>query len=284
LWSKLIDHDIDAATLAALIRLVRKHTGIAMTEKKSVLLQGRLRPRIRTLGLTGYKDYVEHVLAHAGEVQTFINLVTTNDTVFFRTPHVWDYFSNQFLPAWHARHASQTLKIWSAAAASGEEAYSIAMLCEQFLLQHPDFQYQILGTDISTEMLTAAGLGLYGGRSVERLGLSHPLLKKTYFVQQGDTLEVLPVLKRHLRFAEHNLLTCLPQRDQFDLIFLRNVLIYFDEINQQCVVEQVRKSMKDDARLVLGESETLGRIHTAYHYEIPMVYSISRIPTWRSPC
>ncbi len=272
-----MDTDIDAATLTALIQLVRKHTGIAMTEKKSVLLQGRLRPRIRTLGLTSYKEYLERVLAGGSETQAFVNLVTTNDTVFFRTPHVWDYFNNQFLPEWHTSHPGQTLRIWSAAAASGEEAYSIAMLCEQFAMHQPGFQYQILGTDISTEVLAAARLGLYGGRSVERLTLSHPLLKKTYFMPQGDALEVLPALKRHVRFTEHNLLVRLPNQELFDLVFLRNVLIYFDEVNQQCVVEQVRKSMKDDARLILGESETLGRIDTAYHYEMPMVYSISKV-------
>lgn len=272
-----MDTEIDAATLAAFIQLVRKHTGIAMTEKKSVLLQGRLRPRIRALGLQGYKDYLERVLTDASEVQPFVNLVTTNDTVFFRTPHVWDYFSNQFLPQWHASHFGQVLRIWSAAAASGEEAYSIAMLCEQFLLQHPDFQYQILGTDISTEVLAAARLGLYGGRSVERLAQSHPSFMKIFFMQHGDALEVRPALKQHIQFAEHNLLTCLPRQERFDLVFLRNVLIYFDEVNQRCVVEQVRKSMKDEARLVLGESETLGRIETVYQFEMPMVYSINRM-------
>jgi len=273
-----MESDIDASTLASLIELVRKHTGIAMTEKKSVLLQGRLRPRIRKLGLEGYRAYLAHVLAEADEVPAFINLVTTNDTVFFRTLHVWNYFSTRFLPEWHASHPGETLQIWSAAAASGEEAYSIAMLCEQFLLQHPGFRYQILGTDISTEVLAAARLGLYGGRSVERLAASHPALKNTYFTKNGEALEVMPVLKQHLRFAEHNLMKRLAPAMQFDIVFLRNVLIYFDEINQQCTVEQVRKSMKDDARLVLGESETLGRIDTAYHYEMPMVYSISRMP------
>ncbi len=286
-----MESDIDAATLAALIRLVRQHTGIAMTDKKRILLQGRLRPRIRTLGLAGYDAYLAHLLSEISEIPTFVNLVTTNDTAFFRTPHVWDYFCNQFLPAWYVEHAGKTLQVWSAAAASGEEAYSIAMVCEQFLQQHPDFSYEIFGTDISTEALEAARVGRYTGRSVERLAASHPHLKKIYFTEHGTTLEVLPLLRRHVRFAEHNLLAPLlqhapylvpqqtaqqtPKPAQFDIVFLRNVLIYLDDVNQQCVVEQVCKSMRPNARLVLGESETLGRLNIAHRYEMPMVYGFA---------
>ncbi|MGN6703663.1 MAG: CheR family methyltransferase, partial [Burkholderiaceae bacterium] len=124
---------LDAPTLAGLLGLVHRHTGITMSERKSVLLQGRLRPRLRALSLTRYQDYLDFLARHPDEVQRFINLVTTNETSFFRTARVWEFFTNTFLPAWQANaRPGQPLRIWSAAASTGEEAYSIAMLCDDF--------------------------------------------------------------------------------------------------------------------------------------------------------
>src|SRR5450830_1704207 len=125
--------------LTTLIALVREHTGIAMTQRKSILLERRLQPRLQALSLHSYQDYLDRVVSDRDEIPHFIDLVTTNDTLFFRTPQVWDYFSGQFLPAWWRAHHGKTLNIWSAAAASGEELYSIAMLCEQFKLATPGF-------------------------------------------------------------------------------------------------------------------------------------------------
>lgn len=269
--------ELNPATLTALIGLVHKHTGIAMTERKSVLLQGRLRPRLRTLGLADYAAYLKRLEDDRTEVQVFINMVTTNDTVFFRTPHVWDYFLQDYLPTWTTAHPGQTLKIWSAAAASGEEAYSIAMLCEEYLQRAPGFRYQILATDISTDVLATGRAGIYGGRSVERLKASRPQMLDKYFTPHAKGVEVNPLLKKNLRFAEHNLLGPLFAAEKFDLVFLRNVLIYFEEDNQERVVRQASKSMKDDAKLILGESESLGRIDSGYRYELPLIYSLATV-------
>lgn len=267
--------EIDSATLTALIGLVRKHTGIAMTERKSDLLRGRLRPRLRALSLGSYQDYLDLVATDRTEVQVFINMVTTNDTVFFRTPHVWEFFSNQYLPQWWRDNPGLPLKIWSAAAASGEEAYSIAMLCQEFQLRHPGFVYQIMATDISTSVLATAQAGLYAGRSVDRIKTSHPQFFAKYFKPQPDGAQIAADLKKHIRFAEHNLLGTLQPPEQFNLVFLRNVLIYFDEPNQEVVLKQIRKSMKDDASLILGESESISRIATPFRYATPLVYAIA---------
>ena len=263
------------ATLTALIGLVHRTTGIAMTDRKSVLLQGRLRPRLRTLGLPSYEAYLDLVAHDQAEVQVFVNMVTTNDTAFFRTPHVWAFFSETFLPAWHARHPDRTLKLWSAAAASGEEACSMAMLCHEFQRSVPRFQYQILATDISTAVLATAQTGLYTGRSIERLRESHPALFATYFTVVGNGARVADSLKKQIRFTEHNLLAALKPAEKFDLIFLRNVLIYFEADNQKKVLDLLRRNMHDEANLVLGESESLGRINTCYVPEMPLVYRIA---------
>ena len=264
---------LNPATLTALIALVRKHTGIAMTERKSVLLEGRLRPRMQLLAIGSYQDYLDKVEQDRAEIPHFIDLVTTNDTLFFRTPQVWEYVEKEFLPQWWAAHPGRRLKVWSAAAASGEELYSMAMLCEEFQATAPGFSYQIHATDISQQILAAARAGRYGGRSVERLRSSHPDWVKKYFRPFNGGLQVVDSLKQHVELAQHNLLTPLKPRQQFDLVLLRNVLIYFDQEHQQTVLSQARLSMAPHARLILGESESIGGLDTAYRYERPMVYT-----------
>ncbi len=263
---------LDDATLHAVIGLVRQHTGIAMNERKRVLLEGRLAPRVRALALGSIGQYLERVRAGGAEVQLFINLVTTNDTLFFRTPAVWTYFAGQFLPDWQARHPAKTLRIWSAAAASGEEAYSIAMLCHQFGQRHPRFRYQITGTDIDTAMVAACRAGLYTGRSVQQLAAGHPQLLERFFVADGAHMAVVPELKAHVQFSQHNLLAPAAVGGPFDLVFLRNVLIYFDEAGQRTVLANVRRQMDGDARLLLGEQESITRLATPFVFEQQHVY------------
>ena len=269
-----MDHAVElgSSTLDAMLDLVRRHTGIAMTERKRVLLEGRLRPRLRQLALGSYEQYLSLVQAGGAEVQEFINMVTTSDTRFFRTPAVWDYFFTQFLPQWRQAHRGQCLRIWSAAAASGEEAYSAAMLCQEFSRQHPDFRYRILASDISTDVLKTAVDGCYGGRSADLLRRSHPQLVARYFKASGAVLQIAPELTASIQFVGHNLLTPLAPASPFDLIFLRNVLIYFDEENQTRVLEQAATAMAGDARLLLGEQESITRLNTAFVYEQAHVY------------
>ncbi|HEX5343956.1 MAG TPA: protein-glutamate O-methyltransferase CheR [Duganella sp.] len=263
---------ITPATLAALIALVRKHTGIAMTERKSVLLERRLRPRVQALKLSSYQAYLDKVEQDRAEVPHFIDLVTTNDTLFFRTPQVWDYVEREFLPQWWREHQGQRLKIWSAAASSGEELYSVAMLCEEFHERHPGFNYQIHATDISRQILALARDGQYTGRSVERIQETHPEWVKKYFRPSANGLRVVDALKRNVELAQHNLLTPLKPAKQFDLVFLRNVLIYFDQEQQQAILQQARLSMAPHAVMIVGESESISGMNTAYQFDRPMIY------------
>jgi chemotaxis protein methyltransferase CheR len=271
--------DLTRADFAALAALVREHTGIAMHEHKRVLLQGRLRPRLRTLGLARYGDYIARVRADRAEVQAFINLVTTNDTAFFRTPAVWDYLERDFLPAWVAQSPGRTLRIWSAAAASGEEAYSLAMLCSGFQARAPQLnasqlKFAITATDIDTAVLATAATGLYEGRTAQRFAETHPELARSHFMPEAGGLRARPELRAHVRFGEHHLLAPWPGGAQFDLVLLRNVLIYFDEDNQKRVLGQVRAAMAPGARLVLGEQESITRIATPFDFEQTHVYRI----------
>lgn len=264
---------LDAPTLAGLLALVHRHTGITMSERKSVLLQGRLRPRLRALSLARYEDYLDFLARHPDEVQRFINLVTTNETSFFRTARVWDFFAQSFLPAWQATaRPGQPLKIWSAAASTGEEAYSIAMLCDDAARGTPGFAWRITATDIDTEVLATARAGVYGGRSLERLRATHPAFFERYFSARDDGFEVDPALRRNVAFAEHNLFSTRSLPEKFDIVFLRNVLIYFNAEDQRRAVEHVRQSLAPGGRLVLGESESLARLQTGYRFEQPLIY------------
>lgn len=265
---------IHPETLTALIALVRQHTGIAMTERKSVLLERRLRPRMQALSIGSYQAYLDKVVRDRAEVPHFIDLVTTNDTLFFRTPQVWDYVEHEFLPQWWRDHPGQRLKVWSAAASSGEELYSMAMLCEEFQAGTPGFGYQIYATDISQQILTQARMGHYAGRSVERIRDTHPEWVKKYFRACSNGLQVVDALKKHVELARHNLLEPLPVNKQFDLVFLRNVLIYFDQEHQQLVLQQARHSMAPHARLIVGESESISGLNVAYHFDRPMIYQL----------
>jgi len=260
--------------LGALIKLVRQHTGIAMNEHKRVLLQGRLRPRLRALGLDSWSGYIARLASDRNEVASFINSVTTNDTAFFRTPAVWRWLEQRFLPDWVARGESTPLRIWSAAAATGEEAYSLAMTCLEYRKQAPDLRFEILSTDISTDALETAQKGVYRGRSVERFEADYPALFKAYLRPVADGYRVTPEVAQQVAFGEHNLLRKPPRTAGYDLVLLRNVLIYFDAEAQLQVLDGARAAMRPDARLVLGEQESITRLQTAFAFEQAHVYRI----------
>ncbi|WP_321886395.1 CheR family methyltransferase [Paraburkholderia bannensis] len=270
-----IDKDVEPSVQRALIEQVRRHTGIAMNERKWTMLKGRLRRRVMALGLPDYSDYLQVLDTSTEEVRDFIDLVTTNETSFFRTPRIWEYLAQTFLPQWHAAHSAHAgtpLRIWSAAASSGEEAWTTAMLCEEFRVSEPAFRYAIVGTDISDGILANARAGSYQGRSVEGLRANHPALLQKWFRSEGAQATVNDALRTHVSFRQHNLYAVPRDLGQFDLVLLRNVLIYFDLDGQQAVLSNVRRAMKPDAVLIVGESESLSRVSTGFTFEQPLIY------------
>lgn len=270
--TQAIDGDLSAAELRKLLAMVRDYTGITMSERKRTLLQGRLRPRMRMLSISGYGDYLRFVESHPPELPFFIDLVTTNETSFFRTPRIWTYFAETFLPEWQAAHPRDTLNVWSAASSSGEEAWSVAMSADAFRLSTPGFDFRIFGTDICTSVVTKARTGRYQGRSIDGLLAARPDLVARYFSAEGDAWRVAAELRARVQFERFNLLESLPRERRFDIVFLRNVLIYFDAPTQQTIVSNVVKAMRPGALLVLGESESLQRFDTGLQFEQPLFY------------
>lgn len=267
-----IENEIDLATQRALLDKVHRHTGIHMAERKWTLLQGRLRRRLQTLALSRYRDYLAVLEAQPDEVGAFINLVTTNETSFFRTPRIWDHLWQQLLPEWFRQHRGATLQLWSAAASTGEEAYSMAMMCEEFREHHPAFKYQILATDIASQVLAVGKAGHYQGKSIDGLKRSKPAWLAKYFQAGEEGYTVSPALRSHVVFREHHLHKRLDGATRFDITLLRNVLIYFDEPGQCGVLENVRRAMSPNSVLIIGESESLTRLNVGFDFEQPLIY------------
>ncbi len=229
---------MDHATLVKVIGMVHKLTGITMAEHKKTLLQSRLRKRMRELQIATYTDYLDFLAKTPDETQNFINVVTTNETTFFRTPKVWSYFRDEFLPEWYKNNPKTILTLWSAASSSGEEAYSLSIVCSEFKLKNAGFDFKILATDISSSVLAEAASAEYNDRAVEFFRKSHPDLFAKYFKTKEDNLHaVCGEIKKKVQFLPHNLFTV--KKEQFDIVFLRNVLIYFSSEDQEKVLLNV---------------------------------------------
>ncbi|WPU63615.1 CheR family methyltransferase [Peredibacter starrii] len=265
----LTELDLEEPVLSEMLKTVHRYTGINMTEKKKNLLQSRLRPRLRELSLTSYEAYLVYLSAHKEEIETFIDRVTTNETFFFRTHRVWDFFLKQFLPDWMAKHPGETLKLWSAASSSGEEAYSLA-IC---LAQYPDLKFEICASDISKEILGDAQKALYEERSVQGIQKYRPDWYVKYVTSVGPKWTIQDSIKKQVKFFQHNLLTPVNLQNM-DIIFLRNVMIYFNDQDQKTVLKHMAKALKKDAYLILGESESISRFETEFKYVEPLVYKL----------
>jgi chemotaxis protein methyltransferase CheR len=265
---------IEGATLTRLLSMVKIHTGITMEERKREMLFSRLRKRLRTLNFDSMEVYLDYMQTNPEEVQQFINLVTTNETLFFRTPVVWDYFQKTFLSEWYAAHRGETLKIWSAAASSGEEACSIAISCEEFKLHHPTFRYRIEGTDISTDVLGRAKSGVFKEKTLDELKTKFPTYFAKYFKEAADGtgFRLHDFICANMDFSVHNLQKRSPKQKYYDIVFLRNVLIYFNEADQELVLNNAHETLKNGGVLIVGESESLARLKTPFSFAQPLIY------------
>ncbi len=248
-------------------------TGITIGLNRKAMVQGRLRKRIKTVGLSSYDEYLNFLKKTPTEVPVFIDLVTTNETQFFRTPQIWEMIQNKIIPEWNAKNANKVFRIWSAASSSGEEAYSLAILCQEFKLKNPGFDYQILGTDISQDMISLCESACYSGRSIEAFRNQ----RNSYFVKylnlrKDETYEVVSELRSRVKFKCHNLFQPLKSSPKFDLILLRNVLIYFKQADQEKVLNNAFPLLEDDGFLIIGESESLTHICSPFEMVKPLIY------------
>lgn len=246
--------------------LVRMHTGIALSDAKRQLVYGRLVRRLRALGLTTFEHYIEILERDEGtELEEFVNAVTTNLTAFYREAHHFDYLERTAIPAAIERNRStRRIRIWSTACSTGEEPYSIAMvLCEQGA-RLAGYDTKILATDLDSNVLATAAAGLY---SAERLRGVPADKKKKYFETapgRDGVYRVSQSLRDLVIFKRLNLMNEWPMRGPFDVIFCRNVVIYFDKETQRRLFSRIADLQRPGDILCLGHSESLYRVTDRY--------------------
>ena len=258
-----VPRDLSDRKFQSFRTLVATHSGIALGPHKRALLQARLGRRLRTLGLTTFADYHRLLIEHdpqGEELVRFINAVTTNKTHFYREAHHFAYLAERWAPAvvgQASRGGERAVRIWSAGCSTGEEPYTIAMTVADALPHAAGWRVRILASDIDTDVLKRAAAGVY---SIDAAGAIPPAALKRHFLRgtgtSADLMRVRPSLRSLVAFRRINLLEDQwPSGTSFDVIFCRNVLIYFDRPTQQRVIERLGACLKDDGVLVLGHSE-----------------------------
>jgi chemotaxis protein methyltransferase CheR len=252
-------------------RFIYEAAGITLSPAKKALVCGRLSKRLQAHELESFGAYFELLSSgHAGdEVQTAVDLLTTNETYFFREPKHFDVLREL---ATRARGRAQPFRVWSAASSSGEECYSIAMVLAD-CLDASQTAWDIVGSDISTRVLRRARTGHY---PMERARNIPPAYLKRYCLrgqgEQDGTLLVERRLRSKVSFAQVNLKSDLPRLGTFDVVFLRNVMSYFNGVTKRQVVARVISLLKPGGHFFIGHSESLNDITTAVDQLAPSVY------------
>jgi chemotaxis protein methyltransferase CheR len=253
--------------------IVHKQTGITIADNRRSMLFSRLQRRLRETGETTFRSYIEKVSSDPAEMQELTNRVTTNETYFYRTPRVWSYFRNTAIPRFLDSRSQRQMKVWSAAASTGEEGHTLGVVLEDVRKSTPGFDYSVLGSDISSRVLAIAKEGHYVGRPVARFKREDPDLFEKYMIgNDTDGYRVAPDIKRRIQFKLHNLLMPLSSGGPFDVVFLRNVLIYFTQQDQEKILANIHKQLRPEGTLIIGESETLKTLKCDFEAVEPLVY------------
>jgi chemotaxis protein methyltransferase CheR len=238
--------------------LLKRRSGLVLSADKQYLLESRLLPVARRAGFDSLTRLISALKADKQEllVIAVVEAMTTNESFFFRDKVPFDNFRTTVLPALlTARRHSHSLRIWCTAAASGQEPYSLAMALSEMDGRFAGWQIEVIATDISNSILEKARQGLYSQFEVQR-GLPIQLLIK-YFSHDGEMWQITPEIRAMVKYRQLNLLSDFSDLGTFDLIFCRNVLIYFDQETKVDVLDRLREVIADDGYLVLGAAETV---------------------------
>jgi chemotaxis protein methyltransferase CheR len=239
-------------------KLLKERSGLVLSGDKEYLVESRLLPISRKMNLQGLGELVLKLRAPGAErlIVDVVEAMTTNESFFYRDKIPFDHFREGILPSIIKARASQRrIRIWCAAASTGQEPYSLAMILKEMAAQLAGWRIEILGTDLSNEVLEKARAGVYSQFEVQR-GLPIQMLVK-YFVQNGETWQLAPEIRAMVQYRSLNLLNEFGHLGGFDVIFCRNVLIYFDQQTKVNVLERCAKILEPDGFLVLGAAETV---------------------------
>jgi chemotaxis protein methyltransferase CheR len=244
-----------------LAELIQNYSGIKMPANKRTMLEGRLRRRMRATQIPTLNDYCAYLFDDDGlesEIVHLIDAVTTNKTEFFREPAHFQFLRNSALPA-IAKSGRREIKAWSAACSTGAEPYTLAMVLEEHRRTHRGPDYSILCTDLCTQVLNQAVAGVFSEQMIDPVEME---LRRRYVMRAKDTsrglVRIVPELRSRLTFARLNLMDdAYPVDGDMDLIFCRNILIYFDKPTQSKVLRQLCEHLRPGGYLFLGHSESI---------------------------
>lgn len=273
--ARLTDRDFERFS-----KLVYEHCGIKLPPHKRSMLEARLRKRLRANDLHAFEDYAEMVFASeapTAELVKLIDVVTTNKTDFFREPAHFDYLLQSALPYLVNSFGSgikQPLRVWSAGCSTGKEPYTLAMILKEYQAKTPEFNFDILGTDICTEVLEKAVQGIYAAVKAEPIPAA---LKKKYLLKSKDPesrqVRIVPELRAMTSFRRLNFMDdSFGFREPFDIIFCRNVIIYFDRPTQEILLTKLVDNLASGRYIFLGHSETLLGLNLPLTQMAPSVY------------
>ena len=256
-----------------IVGYVKGNFGIDLSQKR-VLIMGRLENYLLRNGFDSYNDYMTEVEKDPSgeEAKNLINVLTTNPTYFMRESEHFDYMRQIVLPQLRKKEAARKdLRIWSAASSTGEEPYTIAMVLMDFFgIEHKAWDTKVLATDISTRVLEHASRGMYLKEQVEPLP---PKWKQRYFKQiNSEQYVAKDVLKKELIFRRFNLMNDFPFRRKFHVVFLRNVMIYFEDETKYNLLNKIYDFMEPGGYLFIGTTENLDKNKTRFEYVRPSIY------------
>jgi chemotaxis protein methyltransferase CheR len=251
--------------------LTHQLCGINLHNSKKELVKSRLMKRLRSLEIGNFEQYMKYLESDKSgqELISMIDVLTTNKTSFFREPQHFDYLRQKILP----RLCSGKIRFWSAGCSSGEEPFSIAILLHEEIPKIDRRNVRILATDISTQILKKAREAIYKQEALRNIPLQ--LLQKYFtcvWAKHPRRYQVRDKVRAIVQFARLNLMDSWPMKGPFDVIFCRNVMIYFDKLIQQSLVNRFWKLLKPGGYLFVGHSESLAALSHEFHYVQPAVY------------
>jgi chemotaxis protein methyltransferase CheR len=272
------DESISNADFGRLRSLIYEQSGINLNAEKKTMLELRIKRRLRSLDLNSFAQYCEYLFGPHGQKEEIVHLldvVSTNKTDFFREPEHFEFLVQKAIPELMARNQSgRPLLVWSAGCSTGEEPYTLAMVLNECALAQPGFRFRVLATDISTTVLAKAGRGVF---SVEVVGPVPADLRRKYFMRSRDRdsnlLRVVPELRQLVEFRRLNFMDAdFGLSQKVDVIFCRNVIIYFDRATQEQIIQKLAAQLVPGGYAFVGHSETLHDMDIPLAPVAPAIY------------
>ncbi len=268
---------MDEESFARLSSFITQNYGIKLPIAKKSMLESRLNKKVKSLGMRSYKEFLDFIFTDKGrqtELYQVIDLITTNKTDFFREPAHFQYLTLNFLPQYQLIHKRNNIKIWSAGCSTGEEPYTLVMVLEEYKRRHPELTYTLMASDISVRVIQAAYQGIYDIEKIHRIPIE---LQRNYFLRSRNNphiVRIKPIYRKKISYKRINLMDHqygLGKGD-YDIIFCRNVLIYFNRNKQEEVIGKFCHCLRPGGLLLLGHSESIMDMQLPLTQLRPTVY------------